>query len=261
MAGDLSSYRFVRFALDLRRAIITRVLKSNLLEWLDFVCDSWWKLKIPASGAISMIQFRLLGLSGSLRRSSYSTAVLRGLRDLLAPRAALDILPLHGLPLYNEDDDDAEHGPESVRALRSAIEASDGVIMISPEYNHGMSGVLKNALDWVSRPHGLSVLRKKPVLTMTASPAFTGGARAQQQMNETLASIPAQPVLRPQIVIGGVHEKVQDGRLVDKAALGFMLSGVDDLLEAIRLARSCCSNGGASITTAARTEAAAVGEK
>jgi chromate reductase, NAD(P)H dehydrogenase (quinone) len=121
--------------------------------------------------------------------------------------------------------------------LRSAIETSDGVIMISPEYNHGMSGVLKNALDWTSRPFGRSVLRGKPVLTMTASPAFTGGVRAQQQMNETLASIPARRVLRPQIVIGGVYEKVRDGRLVDEATLHFALAGVDDLLDDIRAAR------------------------
>jgi chromate reductase, NAD(P)H dehydrogenase (quinone) len=183
-----------------------------------------------------MTQLCLLGLSGSLRRASNSTAVLRGLQDALAPRAALNIFPLHGMPLYNEDDD-AEHAPESVRALRSAIEASDGVIMISPEYNHGMSGVLKNALDWASRPYGRSALRSKPVLTMTASPAFTGGVRAQQQMNETLVSIPARPILRPQIVISGVHEKVRDGRLIDEAALSFALAGVDDLLEEIRAAR------------------------
>src|SRR5260221_269377 len=183
-----------------------------------------------------MVKFHLLGLSGSLRRSSYSTAVLRGLRDSLTPKAALEIFPLHGVPLYNEDDD-AEHAPESVRTLRSAVEASDGVIMISPEYNHGMSGVLKNALDWASRPHGLSVLTRKPVLTMTASPAFTGGVRAQQQMNEALTAIQAWPVLRPQIVIGGVHEKVRDGRLVDEAVLSFALAGIDDLFEAIRAAR------------------------
>src|SRR5258707_10702004 len=85
-----------------------------------------------------MTQFCLLGLSGSLRRASNSTAVLRGLQDAMAPRAAINIFPLHGIPLYNEDDD-AEHAPESVRALRSVIETSDGVIMISPEYNHGMS--------------------------------------------------------------------------------------------------------------------------
>jgi chromate reductase len=185
--------------------------------------------------AASKRQFCLLGLSGSLRRASNSTAVLRGLQDALGLRAALDIFPLHAIPLYNEDDD-AEHAPESVRALRSAIEASDGVIMISPECNHGMSGVLKNALDWASRPFGRSALKSKPVLTMTASPAFTGGVRAQQQMNETLASIPARPVFRPQIVIGGVHEKVRDGRLIDEAALSFALAGVDDLIEEIRAA-------------------------
>src|SRR3981081_4903087 len=180
-----------------------------------------------------MTQLRLLGLAGSLRRPSTSTAVLRGLQDALAPKAALDIFFLHGLPLYNEDDD-GEHAPEWVRALRSAIETSDGVIMVSPEYNHGVSGVLKNSLDWASRPYGRSVLRGKPVLTMTASPAFTGGVRAQQPMNETLLSIPAHPVLRPQIVIGGVHEKVRDGRLVDGATLRFALAGVDDLLNETR---------------------------
>ena len=183
-----------------------------------------------------MSELRLLGLSGSLRRASNCTAVLRTLQDALATRAPLDIFPLHAIPFYNEDDD-AEHTPESVRALRSAIDASYGVIMISPEYNHGMSGVLKNALDWVSRPYGQSALRSKPVLTMTASPAFTGGVRAQQQMNETLASIPACPVLRPQIVIGGAHEKVRDGRLIDGVTLGFALAGVDDLFEEIRAAR------------------------
>jgi chromate reductase len=109
--------------------------------------------------------------------------------------------------------------------------------MVSPEYNHGMSGVLKNGLDWASRPYGRSVLTGKPVLTMTTSPAFTGGVRAHQQVNETLASIPARLVLRPQIVIGNVHEKISDGRLVHEATLHFALAGVDDLLEEIRAAR------------------------
>jgi chromate reductase, NAD(P)H dehydrogenase (quinone) len=184
--------------------------------------------------------FLLLGLSGSLRRASSSTAVLRGLQDALAPRIAFTIFPLHATPLYNEDVD-GEHAPESVRALRSAIETSDGVIIVSPEYNHGMSGVLKNALDWASRPYGRSALGGKLVLTMTASPAFTGGARAQQQMNETLIAIPARLVHRPQIVIGGVHEKVRDGRLADEAALRFALAGVDDLLDEIRATRLLCS--------------------
>jgi len=200
--------------------------------------EAWlWLFKSKILGAAPDDEsFRVLGLSGSLRRASNSTAVLRGLQDALAPRVALKILPLHATPLYNEDDD-GEHAPESVCALRSAIETSHGIILISPEYNHGMSGVLKNALDWSSRPYGRSALGGKPVLTMTASPAFTGGVRAQQQMNETLVSIPARLVHRPQIVIGGVHEKVRDGRLVDEAALRFALPGVDDLLDEINAAR------------------------
>ncbi len=180
--------------------------------------------------------FCFLGLSGSLRRASNSTAVLHGLQDALAPRVVLNIFPLHGIPLYNEDGD-GEHVLESVQALRLAIEMSDGVIMISPEYNHGMSGVLKNAVDWASRRYGRSALRGKPVLTMTTSPAFTGGVRAQQQMNETLLAIPARLVLRPQIVIASVHDRVRDGRLVDEAGLRFALAGVDDLLDEIRAAR------------------------
>src|ERR1700748_972132 len=84
---------------------------------------------------------------------------------------------------------------------------------------------------------GPTDLQGKPVLTMTASPAFTGGVRAQQQMNETLSAIPARVVLRPQIVIAGVHEKVRDGHFFDEAALRFALTGVDDLLDEIRAAR------------------------
>jgi chromate reductase, NAD(P)H dehydrogenase (quinone) len=180
--------------------------------------------------------FRILGLSGSLRRASNSTAVLRSLKDAIEPDVALGIFPLNELPLYNEDDDN-EQSPQSVRALRSAIDTSDGVIMISPEYNHGMSGVLKNALDWASRPHGRSALRDKPVLIMTASPAFTGGARAQQQMNETLLAIPARLVRRPQVVIAGVHEKVCNGRLSDAGTLRFALEAIEDLLDEIRAVR------------------------
>jgi chromate reductase, NAD(P)H dehydrogenase (quinone) len=143
---------------------------------------------------------------------------------------------LNELPLYNEDDD-GEKAPQSVCALRSAIDTSDGVIMISPEYNHGMSGVLKNPLDWASRLYDRSALKDKPVLPMTASPAFTSGARGQQRLNETLVSIPARLVLRPQMVIAGLHEKVQAGRLVDEASLRFALAGVDDLLDEIRAVR------------------------
>jgi chromate reductase len=95
---------------------------------------------------------RLLGISGSLRRGSFNTALLRNASDLLPAGVSLDIHTLHGIPLY-DGDVEAEHGlPETVVALKEAIVAADGVLLATPEYNNGIPGVFKNAIDWTSRP-------------------------------------------------------------------------------------------------------------
>ncbi len=107
---------------------------------------------------------------------------------------------------------------------------SDGVVIATPEYNHGVPGVLKNALDWASRPLGGAALTGKPVLVISVSPAFTGGVRAQAQVNETLLAIHSRPVLGPQVVIGNVADKVSDGRLTDEPSLRFALSAIDRLV-------------------------------
>jgi chromate reductase len=170
---------------------------------------------------------RLLGLTGSLRRGSYSTAILHGLAAALGAEAELDIRePL--LPLYNQDED-GPAAPETVRAFREAIAASDGIVISTPEYNHGVPGLLKNALDWASRPHGQSVLIGKPTLIISSSVAFTGGVRAQSQLNETLLAVQAVIAPGPQIVIGGVADKVSDERLVDQPSLAFALAAIDRL--------------------------------
>lgn len=171
---------------------------------------------------------RLLGLPGSLRAASYARAVLRGLAPRLPPRATLDIRDLR-LPLYNEDEEGA-NAPGAVQAFREAIRSADGLVIATPEYNHGMPGVLKNALDWASRPYGASALADKPVLVISLSPAFTGGARAHAQVNETLLASGALPLGAPQVVIGSVVEKVRDGRLADEASLQFALAAVERLL-------------------------------
>ena len=178
-------------------------------------------------------QIRLVGLPGSLRKTSFSRATLVGLRDNLPEKVTLDILELQ-LPLYNEDDDRAG-GPADVQRFRTTIGNCDGVVIATPEYNHGIPGVLKNALDWASRPYGKSVLTNKPVLVISVSPAFTGGARAHAQVNETLLSIPARPMGGPQVVIAGIADKVRDGALVDEASLNFVLASVRRMITMTRL--------------------------
>ncbi|HEX4506534.1 MAG TPA: NADPH-dependent FMN reductase [Alphaproteobacteria bacterium] len=175
---------------------------------------------------------RLLGISGSLRKASGNTAILKALAETLADRASVEIFPLDDIPLYNQDID-VEPLPAAVVALRGAVAAADGVIICSPEYNYGMSGVLKNALDWASRPYGKARLTGKPVLTVTASMASTGGVRAQLQLNETLTAIAALVVLRPQAIIGSVLQKMTDGRFTDETSLKFLNAAVDDLLRDI----------------------------
>lgn len=175
----------------------------------------------------------ILGLSGSLRKASHNTAVLRALQEAVATQARMELLPLNEVPLYDQDLD-TEEPPLGVRMLRAAMGRADGVVICSPEYNGGMSGVIKNAIDWASRPYGKSKLKGKPVLVMTASPASTGGARAQGQLRDSLFATEARIVVRPEVAIAQVDKKIADGKLVEEAALRFALNAVDALLRDIR---------------------------
>jgi chromate reductase, NAD(P)H dehydrogenase (quinone) len=180
-----------------------------------------------------LTQVRLVGLPGSLRKASFSRGTLMGLRNNLPDKVTLDILDPQ-LPLYNEDQDRPD-GPEEVHKFRRAIEGSDGLVIATPEYNHGIPGVLKNALDWASRPYGKSCLINKPALVISISPGFIGGARAHAQVNETLLSIPAQILGGPQVVIAGIESKISDGVLVDQASLTFALAALRRMVTSSRL--------------------------
>ena len=138
-------------------------------------------------------------------------------------------------PLYKSGVE-AQMLPASVEVLKDAIEQADDLIICSPEYNYGTSGVLKNALDWASRPGFNSPLKNKPVLIMTSSPGVLGGVRAQAQLRETLSATLSRVIRGPQIVIPGVNEKIQDGRFIDEKTIEFMLAAVDDLISEIKAA-------------------------
>lgn len=154
----------------------------------------------------------------------------------MADGVEMKLLPLGGLPLYNQDLDGPQP-PAEVAQFKAAIAAADGLVICSPEYNFGMSGVLKNALDWASRPAFVSPLKDKPVLLMSCSPAITGGVRAQSQMREALAGSLSRVLVRLPVVITGVNAKIRDGRLVDEANLKFALEAVTDLVNEIGVSR------------------------
>ncbi|MDP8916356.1 MAG: NAD(P)H-dependent oxidoreductase [Pseudomonadota bacterium] len=179
----------------------------------------------------------LLGISGSLRRGANSTAVLRTLQDEVGSEVRLEVESLRGIPLYDQDEED-QGEPERVRTFKAAIARADGLVVVSPEYNYGVPGVLKNAIDWASRPAFNSVLKDKPALIITSSPSGVGGARAAAQIREALGACLARLVPHPQLAIGAVHQKIRDGRLADEATLKRALAAISALLDEISAARA-----------------------
>jgi len=175
---------------------------------------------------------RLLAISGSLRKDSFSTAILRGLKAHVTSHD-IDILTLNDVPPYNQDED-GETKPAGVAKLKSAIEQADGLIISSPEYNYGIPGVLKNAIDWASRPGFNSVLKGKTALIITSSPGATGGARAHAPIREALAATGVNVLPRAQATVIEVGKKVADNRLTDEKTLSFLAEGVEDLVREIR---------------------------
>lgn len=175
---------------------------------------------------------RLIGIVGSLRQGSFNLSILKTLAEQLGTNAELEIVSLADIPLYSEDID-GEASPATVTALRDKVNAADGVILAVPEYNYSMSGVMKNTLDWLSRPHGKGALLNKPVMYFTSSPAFTGGARAQEHLLAVLTSMGAKVHLGPQLCFGSVHEKIKDGRLSDEASVNFLVNNTRQFINTL----------------------------
>lgn len=160
---------------------------------------------------------RVLGVSGSLRGGSYNTALLRAAVEL-AP-AGLTIEPfaaLRDIPPYDEDQY-RKGWPAPVQALRDGIAAADGVLLVTPEYNYSIPGVLKNAIDWASRPPD-QPFDGKPVAIMGASPGRLGSARAQYHLRQCFVFLNGLVMPSPEVMVGGVDKQMDDaGRLADEA--------------------------------------------
>jgi chromate reductase, NAD(P)H dehydrogenase (quinone) len=158
----------------------------------------------------------VLALSGSLRQDSHNTAALHAAAELAPAGMTIQLYDLAAIPLYNEDVRAAGE-PAAVRDLRAAIAAADAVLIATPEYNYSIPGVLKNAIDWVSRPPA-PPLHDKPVAIMGASGSGFGTVRAQLHLRQILAWTNAHPLNRPEVHIARAGEKFDAaGRLTDEA--------------------------------------------
>jgi chromate reductase len=181
-----------------------------------------------------MAMVSLIGMSGSLRAGSFSNAILQTLRESFADRADLQVYDLAPIPAYNQDFE-GEKRPPAVKRMLADIEAADGLVLCAPEFNHSIPGVLKNAIDWASRPAFASVLAYKPVAIMATSRGPLGGARCLEHMKVALDSCLSRVTLAREVIITATETRIKDGRLVDETCLGFATGAVEALLHEIAL--------------------------
>lgn len=161
---------------------------------------------------------QIIGISGSLRNNSLNTWLLNAAAELMPVGVDFKIVKIDQVPLYNEDSD-GEDKPIAVRELLTRIHKAGAVLFASPEYNHGISGVLKNAIDWASRPAFQSVLLNKPCGILTASKSPVGGARAQADLKNVLSSTLSFVYPTVEYLLPNAHEKFDaQGQLIDDTA-------------------------------------------
>lgn len=158
----------------------------------------------------------ILGVAGSLRRASYNRAALRAASQLLPEDATLDIFELDGIPGFNQDDE--QNPPAKVVELKRQVRAADAVLFVTPEYNYSVPGVLKNAIDWASRPYGDSAWSGKPAAIMGASVGTIGTARAQYHLRQIFVFLNMFPINQPEVMIGNAAERFDaDGNLTHES--------------------------------------------
>lgn len=170
----------------------------------------------------------ILGFAGSLRKDSYNKALLRAAAEMLPKEVKLEIFDLEGIPPFNQDLEGAL--PQKVTELKAKIRAADAILIATPEHNYSVPGVLKNAIDWASRPFGDNSWEHKPVAVMSASTGMLGGARAQYHLRQVFVTLDMMPLNRPEVFVTFASQKIDPtGKLQDEATRG----KIEELLESL----------------------------
>ena len=160
---------------------------------------------------------RILGISGSLRRESYNRFALRAATHLVPEGATIETFELDGISGFNQDEE--QNPPAKVVELKRRIREADAILFVTPEYNYSVPGVLKNAIDWASRPYGDSAWNGKPAAIMGASIGTIGTARAQYHLRQMMVFLNMFPVNQPEVMIGNASERFDaEGNLTDDAS-------------------------------------------
>ena len=170
----------------------------------------------------------VLGFAGSLRAGSYNRALLLAAAEVVPEGARLEIFDLEGIPPFNQDLESSM--PQKAKEFKAKIRSADAILIATPEHNYSIPGVLKNAIDWASRPYGDNSFDSKPVAVMSASTGMLGGARAQYHLRQVFVFLNMHPLNKPEVLVAFANQKFDEkGRLVDEKTR----EKIKELLEAL----------------------------
>ncbi|MFN0074750.1 MAG: NADPH-dependent FMN reductase [Chloroflexota bacterium] len=182
--------------------------------------------------------FHMLGIPSTLRANSFNTGLLRAAQDVAPEGVTIEIFPIHTLPFYDQDLEGSDSEPASVREFREAIRRADALLITNAEYSHSVTGVLKNALDWASRPLPNHPLKFKSAALISATGGISGGIRSKLAILPVLEATETFLMMRPELMIGSAREKFDtDGNLKDdalRARLGQVVAALVDFSRQMR---------------------------
>jgi chromate reductase len=178
----------------------------------------------------------LLGIAGSLRKASFNKSALREAQKLCPAGVKLELYDIAGLPLFNQDEESKPNA--AVADFKKAIRAADAILFSTAEYNYGIPGVLKNAIDCASRPYGGNAWSGKPVAIMSAAMSVAGGIRAQYQLRQYFVFLNMDAVVQPEVAIASAHERFDgQGNLKDETSKKLIAQLVQNLASKVRILR------------------------